>query len=158
MLLNLGWTVSLGLLSHLRCFMSKFGTAHRHASISKHGTSTVASSSSGASYHTLAKPDPCMKSKILALWEYCYEIVFMANNEMATISARSSVSSLQSLSVHLDHSLMVGSVAPMHCTVASLRGTPELGKPHFLNVTSWQRKCASNTGLAPTASAVRWKP
>ena len=38
--------VSLGLLSHCRNFMSKFGTACRHASISKRGT--VASSSSGA--------------------------------------------------------------------------------------------------------------
>ena len=150
--------ISLGLLSHLRSFMSNFGIAHRHAFISKHGTSTVASSSSGASYHTLAKPDSHTKSKSLALWDYCYGIVFMVNNEMARISARSSVSSLQSSSVHLDPSLMVGSVAPMHCTVASLRETPELGKSHFLNVTSWQRKYAGNAGLAPTASVVRWKP
>ena len=40
------YSVSLGLLSHRISFMSKFGTARRHASISKHGT--VASSSSGA--------------------------------------------------------------------------------------------------------------
>ena len=59
--------ISLGLLSHLRSFMSNFGIAHRHAFISKHGTSTVASSSSGASYHTLAKPDSHTKSKSLAL-------------------------------------------------------------------------------------------
>ena len=38
--------VSLGLLCHRRSFMSKFGTARRHASISTH--CTVASSSSGA--------------------------------------------------------------------------------------------------------------
>ena len=39
-------SLSLGLLSHRRNLMSKFGTACRHASISKH--CTVASSSSGA--------------------------------------------------------------------------------------------------------------
>jgi len=39
-------SVSLGLLSHRRSFMSKYGTARHHASISKHGT--VPSSSSGA--------------------------------------------------------------------------------------------------------------
>ena len=49
----------------LQKFLSKFGTAHCHASISKHGTSTVASSSSGASYSILAKPDSRMKSKSL---------------------------------------------------------------------------------------------
>ena len=37
-------SVFLWLLSHLRSFMSKFGIAHHHGSISKHGTSTVASS------------------------------------------------------------------------------------------------------------------
>ena len=36
----------------------------------------------------------------------------------------------------LVEALMVVSMAPMHCTVASLRGTPKLGKPHFLNATS----------------------
>ena len=36
--------VSLGLLSHRRRFMSKYGIAHHHASISNHGI--VASSSS----------------------------------------------------------------------------------------------------------------
>ena len=34
----------------------------------------------------------------------------------------------------LVEALMVVSVAPMHYTVANLRGTPKLGKPHFLNV------------------------
>ena len=67
--------------------MSKFDIAHCHASISKHGTSTVASSSSGASYRTLAKPDSRTKSKSLASRDYCYGIVFVANSEMARISA-----------------------------------------------------------------------
>ena len=67
--------------------MSKFNIAHHHASISKHGTSTVASSSSGASYRTLAKPDSRMKSKSLASRDYCYGIVFVANNQMARINA-----------------------------------------------------------------------
>ena len=60
---------------------------------------------------------------------------------MAEMSARSSVSSLRSLSVHLDPrsflglttlvaALTVVSVAPMHGTVAGLRG------PRVLTVTS----------------------
>ena len=65
--------------------------------------STVASSSSGASYHTFAKPDSRTKSNSLALRDYCYGI-FMANNVMARISARSSVSLLQSSYVHLNPS------------------------------------------------------
>ena len=36
----------------------------------------------------------------------------------------------------LVEALMVVSMAPMHGTVASLRGIPKLGKPHFLNATS----------------------
>ena len=44
--------------------MSKFGIAHHHAFISKHGTNTVASSSSGASYHTLASQTHTLKAKV----------------------------------------------------------------------------------------------
>ena len=53
--------------------MSKFSIA----SISKHGTSTVDSSSSGVCYCSLSKPDSRTKSNSLALRDYCYGIVFV---------------------------------------------------------------------------------
>ena len=80
---------------------------------------------------------------------------------MAEMSARSSVFSLRSLSVHLDLWPLLGLTtlvaalinsskcgSYMHGTVAGLRG------PQVLIVTScW--KNAGNTGLAHKASAVR---
>ena len=77
--------VSLGLLSHCRNFMSKFGTACRHASISKHGT--VASHHQVLCYCGLAKPDSHTENNSLASGDYCYRIDFMVKNVMAGISA-----------------------------------------------------------------------
>ena len=83
---------------------------------------------------------------------------------MAEMSARSSVSSLRSLSVHLDLRPLLGLTtlvaalinsskrgSYMHGTVACLWG------PQVLTLTSryQTRKNAGNTGLAHTASAVR---
>ena len=61
------------------------------------------------SHCSLAKPDSQMKSKDLALQDYSYSLcgqTWMCL--MAEISARSSVSSLRSLSVHLNPWLFLG--------------------------------------------------
>ena len=83
-------------------------------------------------YKANKRSDECNTNKHVSL---LHSIVFVDKNVMAKISTRSSVSLLRSLSVHLDAQSFLGlttvvSVAPMHCTVASLRG------PRVLTVTS----------------------
>ena len=75
----------LGLLSHCRSFMSKFGIAHcddSHASISKH-----CSSSSADLLLQSCKAKLSYESNSLTLRDYGYEIVFVAKHVMAGISA-----------------------------------------------------------------------
>ena len=87
-------SVSLGLLSHHRCFMSKFDIAHRHASISKHGTSSLLLLAHQVlCYCSLAKPDSLQKATVWLHKDYRCGTIFVEKNVMAGISAHSSVSS-----------------------------------------------------------------
>ena len=97
-------------------------------------------------YCSLAKPDPCTKSKTLVSQDR-YGIVFMhGQNVMADISTRSQ-------SFHFDLRLCILILG--HCLVSQQLS---LQWPEFWPSHHDARKEGGNTGLAHTASAMRQEP
>ena len=112
--------------------MSKYGIAHSHVSISKRMVPLLAHHQM-LCYCRLHNYSVVLQTQTLERKTRAWlrktivaSIVIVFVDVMAEISARSSVSSLRSLSVQLDPRSLLGlttlSVAPIHDTVSSLWG------------------------------------
>ena len=130
--------------------MSKYGIAHRHASISKHGTSSLLLLAHQVLWYcSLAKPDSHTKSNSLVsqrllLWNYLRGEKCDDRNWCSLLSLFTSFSSM-----YLNLRSLQGftTLVTVHGTVASLWGNPSYREAPFSDHDFRQRRMLATLEL-----------